>query len=333
MDELITRALSGEASSFEIERLSRWRQESPDHERYFQEISQIWALTTPESIPVHSQPPRVDEIIGVADDGQPRKAAAGRKARRRWFGWGGAALLAASVTALAFGLELIGPSGPPMLASFEAPLGETATVTLADGSFVRLASGSRLLEMDVAGSREVTLHGKAFFAVARDESRPFVVRTGPGEIRVLGTRFEVASEPTGDGSGGVRVAVVEGRVAMATSLGSVEVPAGSVGRMTPAGALTSEAVEDVRALLDWPGGILVFHGTPLDRVAEEISRQYGRNLEIHGEVLGSRRITAWFQSDPFEEIAESLCLVAQAVCRMVDDGVRMDPGIGDGGAR
>ena len=45
MEELIVRALSGEASPFEIERLTRWREESPENERYFQETAEIWTLT------------------------------------------------------------------------------------------------------------------------------------------------------------------------------------------------------------------------------------------------------------------------------------------------
>jgi transmembrane sensor len=330
VDELITRALSGEASPFEIERLDRWRHESPDNDRYFQEVAQVWALTAPEPVEVSSKPPEVEEIRRAAKDDLPQKTLAKQTARRRWFGWGGAALMAASLTALAFGLDLVGPSGPPTLGSFAAELGETQTVTLSDGSFVRLAEGSRLVELDVSGTREVMLEGKAFFAVARDETRPFLVRTGTGEVRVLGTRFEVAPEPTDEG---IRVVVVEGRVELTTERGSVEVPAGSVGWMRGAGAPTSEAVEDARALLDWPEGIMVFHGTPLVEVAEEVSRHYGRALVVSGEPLGARRITAWFQGDPFEETAESLCLVAEAVCRMEGDGVRMDPGIEEGGRR
>jgi transmembrane sensor len=330
VDELITRALSGEASPFEIERLDRWRHESPDNDRYFQEVAQVWALTAPEPVEVSSQSPAVEEVVRRAEELLPRENSARRRARRRWFGWGGAALLAASVTALAFGLDLVGPSNPQALGSFEAPQGETQLVTLTDGSFARLAAGSRLVELDVDGSREVMLEGKAFFAVARDETKPFVVRAASGEVRVLGTRFEVAPDPAGEG---IRVVVVEGRVELTTERGSVEVPAGSVGWMRRAGAPTSEAVEDARALLDWPEGIMVFHGTPLVEVAEEVSRHYGRALAVSGEPLGARRITAWFQGDPFEETAESLCLVVEAVCRVEGDGVRMDPGIEDGGRR
>jgi transmembrane sensor len=218
------------------------------------------------------------------------------------------------------------------LASHEAPSGEDLTVTLTDGSFARLASGSRLEEWESEGTRRVSLEGRAFFAVARDETRPFVVQAGSGEIQVLGTRFEVG--PAGDAdTEEVRVVVVEGRVAVSNPAGSVEVPAGSVGWMRSGEPPVSEASDDVYSLLDWADGTLVFHGSPLAQVAQEITRHYGRSLSVSEEELGARRITAWFQGDPFEEIAEALCMVAEAVCRIDGSGVQMDPGIDRGGSR
>jgi transmembrane sensor len=330
VDELITRALSGDASPFEIERLTRWREEAPENERYFQETARVWTLTAPEPVKVTSQPPNASLIAAKADPAQEGPARA--RARSRWLGWEGAGLLAACAAAVAIGLRAFGPGGPVSLASYQAQPGEDLTVTLTDGSFARLAEGSRLEEWESEGVRRVSLEGRAFFAVARDESRPFIVQAGSGEVRVLGTRFEVGPDDEG-GRKGVRIVVVEGRVEVSNSNGSVEVPAGSVGRMRSGELPVSEVADDVYALLHWADGVLIFHGTPLAQVAQEISRQYGRSLSVGGEELGTRRITAWFQGDPFEEIAEALCMVAEAVCRIDGSGVQMDPGIDRGGSR
>ena len=172
--------------------------------------------------------------------------------------------MAASVAALALGIRLFLPDEPEPMATHLAPEGETVTVTLQDGSYVRLDGGARLEEWGTEGTRTVTLEGRAFFAVAREEDRPFTVRTGAGEVRVLGTRFEVGPE----GEDGVRIVVVEGRVGVTNALGSVEVPAGSMAWMREAAPPVAQVAEDVWALLDWPGGILVFQSTPLARVAE-----------------------------------------------------------------
>jgi len=347
VDDLIIRVLSGNASPFELERLSRWRDESWENDAYYQDIAQLWELTAPEPQAVSSRPPSISVILqaaapraSVEPSGQePLKdepvkkspEAPGRHeapeerkrgARPPWRVWG---LLAASVAALAIGIQAVGRGGPGPLAEYLAPAGETRNVTLHDGSFVRLGDGSRLRVWEDGETREVSLEGRAFFAVTRDESRPFVVRTGPGEIRVLGTRFEVVE----DGNG-VRAVVVEGRVAVSNEIGSVEVTAGSVARMKEGETPTAEVAADLWSLLDWPNGILVFQDTPLSQVVEEVSRHFDRPLVVSDPSLGSRRITAWFQWEPFEEVAEALCMVVGASCTQAEAGVSIAV-LADGG--
>jgi transmembrane sensor len=177
----------------------------------------------------------------------------------------------------------------------------------------------------VDGLREVSLEGKAFFAVARDESRPFVVRAGAGEIRVLGTRFQVNSV-----SDEVETVVVEGLVSVTSDGGSAEVPAGSMATIGRGGAPEVRKVDDVLALLDWPEGTLLFQATPLFQVVQEVSRYYGRDLVVADPDISQRRVTAWFQGEPFEVVSESLCLVTEAVCRTSGETVTMGSG-GSGG--
>jgi transmembrane sensor len=350
VDDLIIRVLSGEASPFEVERLRRWRKEAPENDAYFHEIALVWELTAPEALAVGSPRPSVRAIIqaaasrtpGAGREGGPSPAAAEEtlpgsrggirkgETRRRttrppWMLWG---LLAASVAGVALGIQHLAPRGPEMVAEYAAPTGESQTVTLDDGSFVRLAAGSRLRVWGTQETREVSLNGRAFFAVTRDETRPFVVRVGPGEVRVLGTRFEVAEE-----ADGVRTIVVEGRVSVSNDAGSVEVPAGSLAHMTEGNTPTLEGGEDVWALLEWPEGLLIFQGTPLSRVAEEVSRYFGRPLVVAAPDLGSRRITAWFLSEPFEEVAEAICMVVDASCNQEGGGVTLHPRETGGEAR
>jgi transmembrane sensor len=340
VDDLIIRVLNGEASPFEAERLSRWKDESSENAAYYREMAQVWALTAPEPQDVVSSPPSAREIIRVADseisetsggerpgrgqtpgqdpESRPQTGESSGGIRRHWPPWKAWGLLAASVAALALGIRATGAFGPDPLAEYLAPARQSQTVTLADGSLVRLAGGSRLQVWGEGEIREVSLEGRAFFAVTKDESRPFVVRVGAGEIRVLGTRFEVAEEETG-----TRTVVIEGLVAVSNPAGSVEVPAGSLARMSRGDPPVAEAVEDPWSLLDWPDGILVFQETPLSQVAAEVSHHFGRPILVSGSELGNRRITAWFQGESFDEVAEALCLVVDAACGQGDSGVTM----------
>jgi transmembrane sensor len=347
VDDLIIRVLAGHASEFEVERLNGWRAQSAENDTHFLEIAQIWELTAPDTPADLAPPPPAQEILEAAGPGAvtppiakgpmgdasggerseaptPEDESRGSKPgiRPPWKIWG---LMAASVAALALGIQVFGERP---LAEFHAPDGETRTVTLEDGTFVRLGEGSHLRVWGDPGTRAVSLEGRAFFAVIRDERRPFVVRTGPGEIRVLGTRFEVAEEPDG-----IRAVVVEGQVALSNRAGSVEVPAGGVARMKRGQTPTSELVEDPWSLMNWPDGILVFQNTPLAEAAEEVSRHFQRPLVVSDSAVGTRRVTAWFQGEAFEEIADALCAVTGATCTPAPQGALISAGASEGGTR
>ncbi|MFB2350973.1 FecR family protein, partial [Priestia megaterium] len=78
----------------------------------------------------------------------------------------------------------------------------------ADGSRLRLDADSRARVRLSAERRDVELlEGRAFFDVAHDAARPFVVKAGATSVRALGTRFEVGR--TGPA---VEVTLVEGKV-------------------------------------------------------------------------------------------------------------------------
>src|SRR5699024_6359912 len=86
-------------------------------------------------------------------------------------------------------------------------------VRLSDGSIVLLNPGSKLVvpKHFASSTREVTLTGKAYFKVAHNPERPFIIHSQKGNIKVLGTRFVVQSYPD---SKGLMVVVAEGRVAL-----------------------------------------------------------------------------------------------------------------------
>lgn len=91
------------------------------------------------------------------------------------------------------------------------PNGSKSRITLPDGSIVWLNSGSKLrYESEFNRKiREVKLEGEGYFAIAKDKSRPFVVKTSKLSIRALGTEFNVKSYP---GEGIIETTLVKGMV-------------------------------------------------------------------------------------------------------------------------
>ena len=73
------------------------------------------------------------------------------------------------------------------------PRGGEYQIVLADGTRVWLNSATKLIfpQNFTGKERRVMLSGEAFFDVARDESKPFIVETSRMDVKVLGTRFNV----------------------------------------------------------------------------------------------------------------------------------------------
>jgi transmembrane sensor len=195
--------------------------------------------------------------------------------------------------------------------------GDITTLGLSDGSILRMMPATRVEFPATADHREVVVEGKAFFAVT-PAPVPFVVQTEGGEISVHGTRFEVQTN-----GAELRVVVVEGQVTLKGQMGSVQVGSGQIAyanRISPPRVMDHQ---DLWSLLEWPGGLLVYEGTPLSEVARELSRHFGAEVVLSNDALGSLRITAWFEDESLEEVISAVCLVASVSCQVSEEAVRI----------
>ena len=160
-------------------------------------------------------------------------------------------------TVPAFGADefVTGPSG-------------ISTVTLRDGSVVRLGPRSRLQVMSHDLRREVRLEGRAFFAVAHAPERPFRIITSAGTVTALGTRFDLSA--SGEN---LSVALLEGRVVLSTPGRELALAPGQATRVVDGTPLPVSRIPDRDRLLEWAGNFLAFQETPLGEAALEIERR------------------------------------------------------------
>lgn len=184
------------------------------------------------------------------------------------------------------------PSLPAGQARHETAVGARELLSLADGSRVTLNTNSRgRSAMDRQTRRFWLEHGEAFFDIAHDETRPFVVMAGEDRITVLGTRFSVRRE-----AGRTDITVLEGRVRLAraseqepetsapTELGP---RMGAVSRQE--GLLVALRTEtEILRNLSWREGRLVFDQLTLSEIAAEFNRYNQRQLVVDDELAGLR---------------------------------------------
>lgn len=167
--------------------------------------------------------------------------------------------------------------------------------------------------------RRVALTGAAFFAIASDSTRPFVVSTEAGTAEVLGTRFEIRTE-----ADSLRLVVVEGRVALSAAGHQVEVRGGAMSRIARGSPPSDPQDADVWEMLDWRDGLLIFHATPLAQVMAEVEEQFGIPFIIRDTSIARRSVTAWFEDEPLEDVVSVICQVVGAHC-VLGDTVEVRP--------
>jgi transmembrane sensor len=186
---------------------------------------------------------------------------------------------------------------------------DLATVQLADGSVARLAPRSRLRLVVSDSERIVWLQGRAFFAVASQPGRPFRVRTNGGDAIALGTRFGVETEARG-----LRLVVVEGRVALSANGAATEVGGGHAAGLIDGRASRTVRVRDATEELRWMGRFLAFQSTPLPSVAAEIERVYGVRITVADSALAQETVSAAFTDESFHQVVSVVCTVVGARC-------------------
>jgi len=301
IDVLIERTLRGEATAAEQSELAAWRRASLENEQKYRRTRRLIGVTQTlgagaGAVPAH---PGAATIIAAAD--ARTIPLAGRRVAR-WLPW---AVAAAAVLVALLNLPQRSPGWAP--ADFATGPGEPATVTLADGTVVRLAASSRL-QLVGGRTREVTLDGRAFFAVTRHEDQPFRVHTQSATAHVLGTRFELATDEAG-----VQLLVLEGRVALNTAQNSVEVGAGEASGVRDGLAARPTAIAEDGPPA-WLGRFLVFQATPLRDAAREIERLYAVRLMVIDSTLADATITATFTDQRLEHVVDVVCGVLNAHC-------------------
>lgn len=315
MDELILRSLRGQTTDREEAELQAWRNAAPDNERYYRDIAAIAQTASRlDSERLPETPPPASTLIKEAER-RTAAASAGGDTRRAAVRWRGVMAAAAAIAIIAFGALLYLKQQPGIVSQpheIVAGPSETTTVALEDGSVVRLAPRSRL-RIDARRTREVSLEGKAFFAVAKSPRHPFRVHTRAGDAVVLGTRFELSTKDDD-----VRLFVVEGHVVLDAGTARVDVRNGETSRIVQGTLSAPKPIADAPARLDWLGQFLVFQATPLPEVARELERVYGVRVLVADPALARQSITGWYSDKRFEDVFDILCHVLDARCSLID---------------
>lgn len=199
------------------------------------------------------------------------------------------------------------------------------TIYLLDGTRITLSPESSIhySRLMAGNTREVSLEGDAFFEVAQDANRPFIVYSGGIITKVLGTSFRVK------GNEQIVVAVKSGKVAVSRKESATEqyilLPNEQVVFNSKQNTLQKVNVTDV-AILANPvpaPAILNYDEAPAGVVLDELAKMYAIDIQYDHTLFAKCRVTVMLDQESFYDKLTVLCKVMGANYEIIDEAINI----------
>lgn len=261
-----TTMTGGDLAPSDLDAFRAWRRD-PENAAAFEKVKKGW-----EAAGGLADRPAIIALTEATLAKYPTRGGAGQVGPARRF----------ILVPVGLGLATVLVAGGAVLAwrdrepTYATQVGGQRLEVLEDGTRVRLNTDTRVRVDFREGERRVVLeHGQAFFDVAHDAARPFVVEADGARVRAIGTRFDVRHD-----SQAVRVTLVQGRV-------EVRGANGAAAELVPGEAVVADrqgvsrpAVANVGAVSSWTTGRLTFSGVPLRDAVAEVNRYSTRKIVL-----------------------------------------------------
>uniref|UniRef100_B0SYA7 Anti-FecI sigma factor, FecR n=1 Tax=Caulobacter sp. (strain K31) TaxID=366602 RepID=B0SYA7_CAUSK len=242
-----------------------------------------------------------------------------RPTRRAWL-WPAAAAVAATFVAGA--VLLPGALMGEREATYVTGVGEHKTIALEDGTRIELNAASRLTVRFERHARRVRLgDAEAFFDVAKDPRRPFLIEAGDTQVRVVGTQFDVRRR-----DGRVAVAVQRGLVEVRPDLQSGATPF----RLRPGQGLSHEEgrADDARVaavavdeVMGWRQGRLIYRDRPLSEIVRDLNRLFPRPVKLGDDRAADMRLSGVLIVDEQGAMVDRLSHLLPVRTTTTDDAI------------
>ncbi|SHF55648.1 FecR family protein [Fodinibius roseus] len=342
---LLARYMSGECSSREGEIIEQWMGEDPRNKKTMEEFRQIWETsarkreTSETELGIGGEWDKLKNRLrkeGELRGDIEKRSGPIRKLQKtssvhsptRQLMRVAAVLLIAGLLGLGsywYGSQSQPETGEQALREISTEKAQRANTTLGDGTRVLLNADSKMtLPSEFASDvREVFLEGEAYFDVAGNPDKPFVIHAGESVTRVLGTSFSVRSYPEDEG---VRVVVQEGRVSFGAADAQDEqksvLSANELGRYSlRSNRIETRQVDDMELYLSWRDGYLKFRETPMYKVATALERRYGIEVAFDRQELREKSLTALLKSRSIRNVLDVIAMSLNIEYELKDNKV------------
>ncbi|HSF55564.1 MAG TPA: FecR domain-containing protein [Algoriphagus sp.] len=310
IDKILTKWLTNSASNEELQILKNWASQDEANLELMETLKMIWGEKTAEPILVNVE----DRISEIWHRGVVKKPK-GTQGRKPWMKYAAVIFLLVSSAFGIFYFSQVENKGldnqQVMVPSYvlkENKAGQKTRIFLPDGSIAYLNSSSRIKYLSgfLGNERRVILEGEAFFEVAKDETKPFIVESRTVETVALGTAFNVNAF---DDSKVIRVSLVEGEVKvnqMGNKGETVILNPGWELVVVPETRSFLEIPFNLEEVIGWKEGKLVFNQATLQEVSQRLERWYGVQIQIKGIVPENWKVTTVYENQTLKNVLTDL---------------------------
>lgn len=288
--ELIAKKLSGEITASEDSQLNNWIAATSENEAVWMQSKKIWDNAAQQQLEVNV------DLAWQKVNAQTKQTAKVFKLSYTAIGAIAASFLL--VTSVVFWF-----SNGASVAKVSTASNQIKMFELPDGSKIWLHEFSEL-SYDSDNPRNVNLNGLAFFDVKRDEAHPFTISTPNGQVKVLGTSFEVEAYATAKQE---RVTVKTGKVQFASNQGAKVVLTPNLeATITADGALTMDTLSvDEEAWFN--ADKLVFQDQKMDKALQKIERFFHVKVKLANANINNCHFTGSFAKPQLKQVFEAIC--------------------------
>ncbi len=204
------------------------------------------------------------------------------------------------------------------------PYGKRSNLSLSDGSVIWLNAGSRLLYPNNFNSnkREVFLIGEAYFDVAENKNKPFIVYTNELSMEVVGTEFNVSAYADEDI---VETVLAEGSIKLSRTSGSlfrknIILKPNQMAVFNKNTQETKIKNVNVANYISWKDGVFLFNSEDLSRITKRLERYYNIKIKYSNPLTGSIKISGKLDlNNEREAVIDNIATTASVNIQKIND--------------
>lgn len=294
IDQLLVKFLAKETTPAEEKEMLSWVESSEENLRYFHQFSLVWHESAAPKKTGPDENEAWQKFTQAANSSTPKTPVV----RLRWLRMVAAAFILAIGASVVYLVNK--PAEQQVLLQ---AMNEVKKDTLSDNSIITLNKGAALSYPTAfkGTQRKVELKGEAFFEIAPDKTKPFIIDVDDVQVKVVGTSFNIKSNDSL-----TEIIVSSGIVQVTHNTETIELKKGEQAVITASDNRIQKSTSTDKLFNYYISHSFVCDNTPLWKLVDKLNEAYGVNITIARKELRAMPLTVTFDDESLNTILDIL---------------------------